>query len=154
MNGVLGIQRKQSWYTRHMCMYIQVCIAVPVLQVRPIFDVLDNLLEDVNIQSFDQLEEVAGSQRVLDNVERYALYVANVLQAGGEPLTTANCIGDNIGVYINVCVCVHVSIHVFMYMSVLRHWLTYVTHVLKTVVLDLLVSPVLQYCGLRVLIWR
>ena len=75
---------------------------------------LDNLLEDVNIQSFDQLEEVAGSQRVLDNVERYALYVANVLQVGGEPLTTANSTGDNIGKCECVCMCVHVCMCVYI----------------------------------------
>ena len=75
-----------------------------LLQSVAIFDVLDNLLEDVNRQSFVMLEETGGSERVLLNVERYALYVADVLQAGGETLSR-NRTGDNIGVCVCACMC-------------------------------------------------
>ena len=74
-----------------------------LLQVTAIFEVLDNLLEVVNVESFDLLQD-GGSQRVLDNVERYGLYVARVLQQGSKNRT-----GTNIGVC--VCVCVHMRVH-------------------------------------------
>ena len=71
-----------------------------LLQVTAIFEVLDNLLEVVNVESFDLLQD-GGSQRVLDNVERYGLYVARVLQQGSKNRT-----GTNIGVCVCICVCI------------------------------------------------
>ena len=66
---------------------------------------------DVNLPSFEVLQEAgAGSERVLDNVERYALYVARVLQEGNMPDLTINQTGDNIGVY-PVCTHVHVCVY-------------------------------------------
>ena len=68
------------------------------VQATAIFEVLDNLLVDGNMESFEELRDEAGSQRVLDNVERYALYVARVLQEEGENVII-NQTGENIGMY-------------------------------------------------------
>ena len=78
----------------HIILCLEFCT---LLQVTAIFEVLDNLLEVVNVESFDLLQD-GGSQRVLDNVERYGLYVARVLQQGSKNRT-----GTNIG----VCVCAY-----------------------------------------------
>ena len=51
---------------------------------------------DGNAESFEILEQVGAAQRVLDNVERYALYVAQVLQEEGGDFVT-NTTGENIG---------------------------------------------------------
>ena len=53
-----------------------------------------------NLESFNILENVGGSQRVLNNVERYALYVSQALQNEGGDIVK-NQAGENIG----VCVC-------------------------------------------------
>ena len=74
------------------------------VQATAIFEVLDNLLIDGNMESFEELRDEAGSQRVLDNVERYALYVARVLQEEGENVII-NQTGDNIGMYIQHTPC-------------------------------------------------
>ena len=63
-----------------------------------IFEVLDNLLLDGNEQSFQILEEAGAGQRVLNNVERYALYVARALQEQGGNDTSGRT-GENIGEY-------------------------------------------------------
>ena len=86
---------------------------------------MDNLLIDDNLESFDILEEVGGS--LLENVERYALYVAQVLQDEGMDFV-ANRTGDNIGMSYTLsrytvrlsmtCVCVCVCVQFF----VLRMW--------------------------------
>ena len=66
---------------------------------------------DVNLQSFEVLQKAgAGSERVLDNVERYALYVARVLQEGNTPDLTINQTGDNIGVY-------PVYVHMYIFLN-------------------------------------
>ena len=70
------------------------------VQATVIFEVLDNLLIDENLDSFNLLEDVGGSQRLLDNVERYALYVAQVLQDEGMEFT-ADRTGENIGMSYN-----------------------------------------------------
>ena len=75
------------------------------IQTVAVFEVLDNLLEDVNSPSFEKLEKTGGSERMLQNVERYALYVADVLQTGGGNFSR-NQIGENIGVCVCMCLCV------------------------------------------------
>ena len=64
-----------------------------------IFEVLDNLLIEGNMQSFEVLEELGAGQRVLNNTERFALYVAQVLQSQGMVDTIINRTGENIGQY-------------------------------------------------------
>ena len=63
-----------------------------------IFEVLDNLLVDDNTESFEILEDVGAGQRVLNNTERYALYVAQVLENQGMD-TVINITGENICQY-------------------------------------------------------
>ena len=70
------------------------------MQTAVIFEVLDNLLFDVNIVSFRILQESGGgSENVLDNVERYGLYVAR--QVPVEPkvmdIYARNLTGENLG---------------------------------------------------------
>ena len=65
-------------------------------KVSAIFEVLDNLLDEDNMESFEILEDVGAGQRVLNNTERYALYVAQVLQDQGMN-TVINRAGENIG---------------------------------------------------------
>ena len=61
------------------------------------FELLDNVLADNNRGSYATLQESGGvgSEGVLDNVERYALYLAQVMGSGQSNMT-----GINIGVYI------------------------------------------------------
>jgi len=43
-----------------------------------VVDVIDNLLNRVNLDGFESLQEAApASQTVLNNAERYALFLAN-----------------------------------------------------------------------------
>jgi len=48
------------------------------LQSTVVVDVIDNLLNPVNSEGFEDLQEAApASQTVLNNAERYALFLAN-----------------------------------------------------------------------------
>ena len=64
------------------------------------FELLDNVLADNNRGSYATLQESGGvgSEGVLDNVERYALYLAQVMERQGSG--QSNMTGINIGVYI------------------------------------------------------
>ena len=68
------------------------------LQTVVLFEVLDNLLVDVNKESFKLLHDNnGGSEQVLDNVERYALYVAHSTAGGVEyTVNKTNLLGENI----------------------------------------------------------
>ena len=71
-----------------------------------IFDVADNLLEDINKESFRLLqlqEDSGGSEHVLKTVERYALYVAHSIPSdmkGSQILNRRNLTGENLGMYL------------------------------------------------------
>ena len=71
------------------------------LQTTVIFEVLDNILVDVNIESFRILQKsgAGGSENVLDNVERYGLSVARSVPIELESIEglTRNLTGENIG---------------------------------------------------------
>ena len=70
-----------------------------------IFDVADNLLEDINKESFRLLqlqEDSGGSEHVLKTVERYALYVAHFIPSemkDSEIFNRKNVNGKNLGMY-------------------------------------------------------
>ena len=68
------------------------------LQTVVLFEVLDNLIVDVNKESFRLLQDSdGGSEDVLDNVERYALYVAHSIPSGKESIMNkTNLLGENI----------------------------------------------------------
>lgn len=71
------------------------------LQTTVIFDVLDNVLKENNRESFSILQEDGvGSEGVLDNVQRYGLYVARVLGMQDGPMQRTS-FGENIGRSIN-----------------------------------------------------
>ena len=76
-------------------------IGLFLLQTVVLFDVMDNLLVDVNKKSFRLLQvNNGGSEQILDNVERYALYVAQ--STAGEVESTVNrtnLLGKNISEY-------------------------------------------------------
>ena len=70
-----------------------------------IFDVADNLLEDINKESFRLLqlqEDSGGSEHVLKTVERYALYVAHSIppeMKDSEISNRKNVTGENLGMF-------------------------------------------------------
>ena len=69
---------------------------------------LDNLLVDVNKESFRLLQDNnGGSEQVLDNAERYALYVAHST-AGG--VNKTNLLGENISEYAKMLFTLHMLI--------------------------------------------
>ena len=80
------------------------CDGVLFLQTVVIFDVADNLLEDINKESFRLLqlqEDSGGSEHVLKTVERYALYVAQSIPSemkNSDSLNRKNVTGENLGV--------------------------------------------------------
>jgi len=58
-------------YSSSLAIKSNFCLAV-------VFDVIDNLLNPVNLAGFVDLQEAApASQTVLNNAERYALFLAN-----------------------------------------------------------------------------
>ena len=63
------------------------------------FELLDNVLADNNRGSYATLQESgrAGSEGVLNNVERYALYLAQAMERRGSG--QSNMTGINIGEY-------------------------------------------------------
>ena len=69
------------------------------LQTEVIFGVLDNILKESNRESFLILQERGvGSEGVLNQVERYGLYVAQVLEIDGGLEQSRVGIGNNIGI--------------------------------------------------------
>ena len=68
------------------------------LQAVVLFKVLDNLLVDVNEVSFRLLQfNNRGSEQVLYNAERYALYVAHSVAGGmGSTVNKTTLLGENI----------------------------------------------------------
>ena len=88
---------------KHLTFYCSYVESVsPNHKAIAIFEVLDNLLAEDNMESFEILEDVGAGQRVLNNTERYALYVAQVLQDQGMN-TIINRAGENIGQYSLKC---------------------------------------------------
>ena len=84
---------------KHFTFYCSYIVSVcPNHKAIAIFEVLDNLLDEDNMESFEILEDVGAGQRVLNNTERYALYVAQVLQYQGMN-NVINKAGENIGQY-------------------------------------------------------
>ena len=79
-----------------------------LLQTAVIFDASDNLLEDINKESFRLLqlqEDSGGSEHVLKTVERYALYVAHSIPSDMKDsgmLNRRNFTGENLGVYLQL----------------------------------------------------
>lgn len=66
------------------------------LQTTVIFDVLDNLLVDTNMESFSILQDNdGGSEHVLDIAERYAIYLTHTISS--EVVSLRNIAGDNLG---------------------------------------------------------
>lgn len=65
-----------------------------LLQSTGVVEVIDSILDEVNTAAFEDLQTAGNS--VLDNAERYALYVANALStnASEEGILLAR---DNIG---------------------------------------------------------
>ena len=101
MNSIYLIDRTHLYtcslgYAHVTITYVHMSTIFSLLQVSAIFLVLDNLLLDDNMESFEILEDMGAGQRLLDNVERYALYVAQVLQNDGGNFV-ANRTGENIG---------------------------------------------------------
>ena len=85
--------------------YLCQCDGVFSLQTVIIFDVADNLLEDINKESFRLLqlqEDSGGSEHVLKTVERYALYVAHSIpeMKDSEIFNRRNVTGENLGMYL------------------------------------------------------
>ena len=61
-----------------------VYLLVFVRQSAGVVEVIDNLLDWVNLAGFEDLQAGApGSQSVLNNAERYALYLATALSQNG-----------------------------------------------------------------------
>ena len=60
-------------------------------------EVVDNLLNPVNTAGFQTLQVVApASQSVLDNAERYALFLAGAMSQNGSILLSRQNIGETI----------------------------------------------------------
>ena len=78
-------------------MLFKLCFYVLLLQTVAIFELLDNLLMDINKESFGVLQESGGgSDLVLKNVERYGLYVAHLVPV--DVITIEILDGDNLGI--------------------------------------------------------
>ena len=68
------------------------------LQTKVIFEVLDNLLMDINKESFRLIQGGGGgSEHVLELIERYGLYLAELVPV--EVITNETLNGDNLGIY-------------------------------------------------------
>ena len=61
-----------------------------------VIEVLDNLLADINEVSLDNT--TGGSENILENVERYALYLVRSMPSEVESVPT-NFSGKNLGWY-------------------------------------------------------
>ena len=60
---------------------------------------VDNLLNPVNTAGFQTLQVVApASQSVLDNAERYALFLADAMSQNGSILLSRQNIGETIAI--------------------------------------------------------
>ena len=72
-----------------------------MLQTTVIFEILDNLLVDINKESFRILQQsgAGGSVNVLDNVERYGIFVARSVPVEVELIDdmTRSFTGENLG---------------------------------------------------------
>ena len=67
-------------------------------QTKVIFEVLDNLLMDINRESFRLIQEGGGGiEHVLELIERYGLYLAELVPV--EVITNETLNGDNLGIY-------------------------------------------------------
>ena len=68
------------------------------MQTIVIFEVLDNLLMDINKESFRLLQEGGGGiEHVLELAERYGLYLAELVPV--EVITIETLNGDNLGIH-------------------------------------------------------